>query len=128
MKLLLDTCTFLWIILNSPQLSNRARELFADPSNEVYLSVVSTWEIALKYALGRLPLPDSPDRFIPVQRRRHSIESLALEEGATLHLPKVPDLHRDQFDRMLVSQALVNGLVILTPDNLITQYSVLTEW
>ncbi len=128
MKLLLDTCTFLWIILNSPQLSNRARELFADPSNDVYLSVVSTWEIALKYALGRLPLPDFPDRFIPVQRRRHSIESLALEEGATLHLPKVPDLHRDPFDRMLVSQALVNGLVILTPDNLITQYPVLTEW
>ena len=128
MKLLLDTCTFLWIILNSPQLSNRARELFADPSNEVYLSVVSTWEIALKYALGRLPLPDSPDRFIPVQRRRHSIESLALEEVATLHLPKVPDLHRDPFDRMLVSQALVHGLVILTPDNLITQYPVLTEW
>jgi PIN domain nuclease of toxin-antitoxin system len=128
LKLLLDTCTFLWIILDNPQLSSRARELFADPANDVYLSVVSTWEIALKHALGRLPLPDSLDPFIPTQRRRHWIESLALEEGATLHLPKIPDLHRDPFDRMLVSQALVHGLVILTPDSLIAQYPVLTEW
>ena len=55
MKLLLDTCTFLWVITDAPDLSNRARELFSDPGNEVFLSAVSTWEIAVKYALGRLP-------------------------------------------------------------------------
>lgn|SRR5512139_4159041 len=128
MKIILDTCTFLWVISGSGELSSRARELFVDPTNEVYLSTVSTWEIGVKYALGRLPLPDPAEQFLPEQRERHGIESLPLQEEATLHLTRLPELHRDPFDRMLVCQAIVHGLVILTPDRLITQYPVRWAW
>ena len=124
MRLLLDTCTFLWIVGGAPELSSRARELFVDPDNEVYLSVVSAWEIALKHAAGRLPLPELPERFVPAERRRHGIDTLGLDEETALHLGRLPPLHRDPFDRMLVCQAIVHGLVILGPDTLITQYPI----
>lgn len=128
MRLLLDTSTFLWIISDAPDLSSRARELFVDPGNEVYLSSVSAWEIAVKYALGRLPLPEPPERFVPSQREQHGVEVLPLDEEAALHLARLPVLHRDPFDRMLVCQAIVHGLVILTLDSLVNQYPVRTMW
>ncbi len=128
MKILLDTCTFLWIITADPQVSAHACELFVDPFNEVWLSGVSSWEISMKYALGRLPLPESPDQLIPSQRELHGIESLPLEEEATFYLTKLPEYHKDPFDRMLVCQAIVRGLTILTPDKLIQQYPARTTW
>ncbi len=128
MKVLLDTCTFLWIISDDPKLSNRARELHSDPVNQVYFSSVSAWEISVKNALGRLPLPGPVDRFIPEQRESHGIEQLVLDEIAALQLPRLPALHRDPFDRMLVCQAIVNGLTLLTPDELIAQYPVRSIW
>jgi len=128
MKILLDTCTFLWIITDDPNLSLRARELFADPENDIYLSAVSAWEIAIKHSLGRLPLPKKPEQFIPAQRVQHGIKSLALEEDDSLYVTKLPELHRDPFDRMLICQAIVNGMVILTPDESITKYHVRCMW
>jgi PIN domain nuclease of toxin-antitoxin system len=128
LKILLDTCTFLWILTADPQLSGHARKLFVNPVNEVWLSSVSSREISLKYALGRLPLPESPDRWIPSQRELHGIESLPLEEEATYYLTKLPDYHRDPFDRMLVCQAIGHGLTILTPDPLVTNYPARTTW
>ncbi|HXV80353.1 MAG TPA: type II toxin-antitoxin system VapC family toxin [Candidatus Binatia bacterium] len=128
MRILLDTATFLWVVTDAPDLSDDAREWFVDPDNEVYLSSVSTWEIAIKHSLGKLPLPDPPARFIPTQRKDHGIDSLSLDEEATLHLARLPALHKDPFDRMLVCQAVVQNLVILTSDELISQYPVRTIW
>jgi PIN domain nuclease of toxin-antitoxin system len=127
-RLLLDTCTFLWIVSGAPELSARARELFVDPDSDIYLSAVSLWEIALKHAAGRLPLPEAPAQFVPAQRRRHGIDALGLDEESALHLGRLPPLHRDPFDRMLVCQAIVHGLVILGPDPLISQYPIRTSW
>jgi PIN domain nuclease of toxin-antitoxin system len=127
-RLLLDTCTFLWIVGGARELSARAREAFADPANEAVLSAASAWEIAVKHRLGRLPLPQAPDEFVPAQRAAHGIEPLPLNEEAALHVAKLPDLHRDPFDRMLVAQALVGGLVLLTPDDSIRQYPVRAFW
>ncbi len=109
-------------------LSPRARELFVDPDNDIYLSAVSAWEIALKYAAGRLPLPDAPTRFVPAQRRRHGIDTLGLDEESALHPDRLPPLHRDPFDRMLVCQAIVHGLVMLGPDPLVSQYPIRSAW
>ncbi len=128
MKILLDTCTFLWIITDDPKLSQQARKLFIDPENEVYLSVASTWEIAIKYKLGKLPLPKPPQKYIPSKRQQHGIDSLSLDEEATLYLTKLPDFHKDPFDRILICQAIVAGLIILTPDELITQYPIRSLW
>lgn len=128
MRILLDTCTFLWIITDADELSQTARELFVDPLNEVFFSSVSAWEISVKYALGRLPLPEPPERFIPFQRKQHEVESLPLVEKAALHLSSLPAFHKDPFDRMLVCQAIIHGLSILTPDELIRRYPALTVW
>ncbi|MEW6217964.1 MAG: type II toxin-antitoxin system VapC family toxin [Thermodesulfobacteriota bacterium] len=128
MNILLDTCTFLWLIADSPELSGPAREVFADPENEVYLSVASCWEIVVKWSMGRLALPEEPGRFLPRQRHQHEIEPLALVEEATWHLPKLPLLHKDPFDRILICQAIEHSLILLTPDPLITQYPVRTLW
>jgi PIN domain nuclease of toxin-antitoxin system len=127
-KLLLDTCTFLWIAAGSPQLSKQAAQLFADPANDVFLSVVSSWEIAVKHSLGRLPLPAPPINFVPAQREAHGIALLPLSEEEALYVSRIPSLHRDPFDRMLVCQAVVNGFAVLTPDSLISQYAVRTFW
>ena len=128
MNLLLDTCTFLWIISAHLKLSQRSRELLVDPENNVFLSTVSCWEIAVKYSLDRLPLPVPPYEYVPAQREKHNIEPLELDEESALRLVRLPDLHKDPFDRMLISQALVHGLVILTPDKLISQYPARTVW
>jgi PIN domain nuclease of toxin-antitoxin system len=128
MKLLLDTCTFLWIVADAGALSRRARDLFQSPDNEVYLSVASAWEIAVKHGIGRLPLPLAPDRFVPEMRERHAVASLAIDEESALHVARLPAIHRDPFDRMIVAQAIVHGLTILTPDPLVTQYPGRTTW
>ena len=128
MRLLLDTCTFLWIVGGSSELSAKARAAFADPANETFLSAASAWEIAVKHRLGRLPLPSAPDEFVPTQRAAHGIEPLPVDEDAALHVAKLPDLHRDPFDRMLVAQAIVGGLLLLTPDDHIRQYPARTLW
>ena len=128
MKVLLDTATFLWAVSDAPEFSQAAREVFTDPGNEIYLSSVSAWEIAVKHALGKLPLPEPPGRFVPLQRKQHGIDPLPLDEDTALHLSRLPLLHRDPFDRMLVCQAIVSHLVILTPDELIQQYPVRTIW
>ena len=128
MRLLLDTATFLWVVSDAPELSERIRQLVVDPENDLYLSAVSAWEIAVKHALGRLPLPNSPERFVPEQRKQQGIEELALDEESALHLTRLPMLHKDPFDRMLVCQAITQGLLLLTPDELIIQYPVRTAW
>jgi PIN domain nuclease of toxin-antitoxin system len=127
-RLLLDTCTFLWVVGGDAALSTRAREAFADPDNEVFLSAASAWEIALKHRLGKLPLPAPPDEFVPAQRAAHGIEPLPVDEEAALHVAKLPDLHRDPFDRMLVAQAIAGGLVLVTPDAPVRQYPVRALW
>ena len=128
MKLLLDTCTFLWLASGDRAVSMRARMLFQSAEHEVYLSAVSGWEIAVKHALGRLPLPGGPAAFVPSQREALGVESLPLDEESALHLERLPSLHRDPFDRMLVCQAIVDGLVLVTPDDVVTQYPVRTLW
>jgi PIN domain nuclease of toxin-antitoxin system len=128
MKLLLDTCTFLWIVGGSRSIPERVLKQFADAENGVWLSAASAWEIALKQTLGKLPLPSAAAEFVPSMREHYGITALAIDEESALHQSRLPALHRDPFDRMLVSQAIVHGLTILTPDPLITQYPARSFW
>jgi PIN domain nuclease of toxin-antitoxin system len=127
-NVLLDTCTFLWAVSAPGQLSARARDLIASPANGVYVSSVSAWEIAVKHGLGRLVLASAPDRFVPFQREAHGFEALPIDEASALHVSRLPALHRDPFDRMLVCQAIVHGMAILTPDPLVEQYPARVIW
>lgn len=128
MKVLLDTCTFLWLVLDGKELSPKAQQLIQNPDNDVFLSSASCWEIGVKYALGRLSLPEPPARFIPAMREAHGIDSLPIDETSTLQIEKLPDLHRDPFDRILICQAISHGLTVLTPDHLIHRYPIPVEW
>ena len=128
MRLLLDTSTFLWFITSSPRLPERVTVAIRSPENDVYLSVVSFWEILLKHRLGRLSLPDLPSTYIPHQRTRHRIEALSLQEVAVGHLAKLPSLHPDPFDRMLICQAIEHDLSIVTSDRLMHAYPIRIHW
>ncbi|MFB2972528.1 type II toxin-antitoxin system VapC family toxin [Aerosakkonema sp. BLCC-F183] len=124
MKILLDTHIFLWFISGDHKLSTDIRNAIRDRDNEVYLSVISIWEAIVKYQLGKLPLPEHPETYLPKQRDLHQIVSLALDESTVIQLAKLPPLHRDPFDRMLICQALQNGLTMATVDPAVRAYSV----
>lgn len=128
MKLLLDTCAFLWFQADSSHLSPTARAQILDPTNEVYLSAVSVWEIARKYAQGRISLPSHPSTLIPAVRKDSGIESLSLAETDALAVEKLQLFHKDPFDRMLIAQALMGGLAIVTSDRAFEPYPVRVIW
>ena len=122
MNLLLDTHVFLWYIAGDNRLPKSFEEEISDPDNLVYLSVASNWEIIIKYGLGKLPLPESPETYIPKYRKLHRIESLPVTESTLDHLSSLPSLHRDPFDRVIISQALSEDLTIVTVDREILRY------
>lgn len=128
MRLLLDTCALLWLGRGDPAIPESIVQALKRPEADVLVSAASGWEIAIKHARGRLPLPVPLDQFLPMVRERHGFQSLAIDEESALHVAKLPRLHADPFDRMLVSQAIVHGLTIVTPDPLITQYPARTMW
>jgi PIN domain nuclease of toxin-antitoxin system len=124
MKLLLDTHIFLWFISKDGRLPKKMRAAIRDPLNEAYLSVVSLWEIVVKHQLGKLPLPQTPEVYIPLQRVRHQITDLSLDEASVKHLAQLPSAHRDPFDRMLVCQALAHGMMLVSVDPIFLAYPV----
>ena len=124
MRILLDTHIFLWFISGDSQLSIYTRDLIRDSDSEVYLSVVSVWESIIKYQLGKLPLPETPEIYLTKQRHAHQINSLSIDEASVAQLINLPLLHRDPFDRMLICQALQHGLMIATVDSTICTYDV----
>ena len=101
-----------------------ARESIVNPDNSVYLSAASAWEIAVKHSIGRLPLRVPPEEYVVEQRRLHRIESLPVTEEAALQAGRLPSLHRAPFDRVIVAQAIVDGLAVVTPDRQIGMYPV----
>lgn len=122
MKILLDTHIFLWYISGKSRLSADVRDKIRNPDNDVYLSVVLIWETIIKYQLGKLPLPEPPETYLPQQRDLHRISSLAVDEESVVRLAQLPPLHKDPFDRLLVCQALQNDLTIATVDLAIRAY------
>jgi PIN domain nuclease of toxin-antitoxin system len=128
MKLLLDTHTFLWWITDDPQISAKALELIGDSQNNLYWSAASSWEVAIKYALGRLPLPDTPAIFLPTELGKNRIETLAIVDTHAFQAGQLPRHHRDLFDRMLVAQADVETLGIISNDPKIRLYDVDVYW
>ena len=128
MKILLDTHIFLWWITDSPQLSETAREVIANGNNALYWSAASTWEVSIKYSLGRLPLPAPPEDLLPLEFSRNHIESLPVIDEHAFRAGQLPRHHQDPFDRMLVAQAQFEPLVLLTNDRKLEQYEIEVFW
>lgn len=124
MKLLLDTHIFLWYISGDSRLPTAMKDSIRDPDNDVYLSVVSVWEAIIKHQLGRLPLPQPPETYLPEQRKRHLIASLGVDEESVTRLAGLPSSHRDPFDRLLVCQAIQHGLTVATVDPAVQSYPI----
>ena len=128
MKVLLDTHTFLWWITDDNRLSSSAREIITSGDNELFLSAATGWEIAIKAQLGRIKLPKEPNSFIAEQLRLNSIQSLPIHMSHALHVYSLPNHHRDPFDRMIIAQAQLEDLPILTMDSQIAKYKVKVFW
>lgn len=128
MRFLLDTVTFLWATEDESRLTDAVRGIIRDPDEQVLLSAVAAWEIDFKHSLGKLRLPMPPDRLVPMARGRMGVEELPLSEDSALRVGRLPHLHADPFDRILVAQAISLGMTILTPDEAIRQYPVPTIW
>lgn len=128
MRVLLDTHAFLWWITEDRRLSPRAREVMTDGGNDLLLSAASGWEIAIKASLGRITLPVPIARFLSEQLQRNGIGALPVEMRHALGVHALSLLHRDPFDRLLVAQARLEKLCILTSDPQIEQYDVETLW
>ena len=122
MKLLLDTHIFLWLIKDKNRLDKGLLAEIDNLNNEVFLSVASLWECIIKYKLGKLDFPESPEIYLPNKRKKHLIKSLSIDENSIKYLTNLPLLHKDPFDRLLICQSLQHDLTIATVDNAILRY------
>ncbi len=128
MKALLDTHAFLWWISDDPRLSEKAREIIADGRNELFFSAASGWEISIKAGLGRLEVPEDLQRFISYQLSRNAIQVLPIYLSHALHTGSLPVHHRDPFDRILVSQAILEQIPLLSADPQLSHSPVEVVW
>jgi len=122
MKILLDTHIFIWLIDEDNRLDSLGREEIKNPQNQIFLSVASVWECVIKYQIGKLNFPQSPYIYLPQKRKEYLIKSLPINEESLSHLRQLPLLHKDPFDRLLISQSLQDDLTIMTEDNAILAY------
>jgi PIN domain nuclease of toxin-antitoxin system len=123
-RLLVDTHVFLWLETEPERVGAAARAVVEDADNELYLSVVSGWEIAIKHAIGGLPLPADPPVYVPTRVARGGFQELDVTMAHALAVWQLPPYHDDPFDRLLVAQAQVEGLTLVTADDRITRYAV----
>lgn len=128
MRLLLDTHTFLWFTRDNPQLSAKARTLIGDPANEVLLSIVSAWEVAIKVSTGKLSLDRAVAPFFEEQMRHNDIRLLPLELRHLAPVATLPFHHRDPFDRLLIAQSLVDAIPLVSADAAFDAYNVTRLW
>jgi PIN domain nuclease of toxin-antitoxin system len=127
-KLLLDTHAFLWFIAGSERLSAIARELIEDSANQPLLSAASLWEMAIKLSLGRLQLGRPFENLIPEQMRLNGIQLLGIELEHVTPVTTLPFHHRDPFDRLLVAQAMVEQMPIVSADPAFDAYPIERLW
>ena len=127
--MLIDTHVVLWWSSErGARVSEPVRELLSDGGTEVSFSVASAWEIAIKVGGGRMVLPEIVERYLPDRLRLHGFELMPIELPHVFRAGALPRLHGDPFDRMLVAQAQIEGVPILTADPAISRYDVETIW
>jgi len=129
-KLLLDTHTFLWLADGSPNLSRTAEAALTDSSNELFLSVATVWELAIKtaYPKQQLVLADPLDEYVARWSQAYQIHELPIRTSHALQLATLPDRHRDPFDRILIAQALVEGMTLVSGDGKFAAYPASVLW
>lgn len=128
MRILLDTHAFLWLVMDDSKLSDRARSIFLDADSELLISAVTGFEIAIKYALGKLELAEPPRDFMENRIRNNALTQLPISLSHTYRLSHLPLHHRDPFDRLLISQALEEDIPVLSADSAFGFYDAEVIW
>ena len=128
MKLLIDTQCWLWWFAEPDRLKEGTIDQITDESNEIWFSVASVWEMGIKVGLGKLPLPEQIDLYIASRMKQLGARSLEIRANHALQAGKLPLHHRDPFDRMLIAQAQIEGMTIVTADRMFDSYDVQVLW
>ena len=125
---LLDTAPLIYLMGQEDSVPAAVRRELADPRSEVFYSQISLWEIQIKYQLGKLPMSDEPAIVLPRELDRYGFRKLDLTDSAIFGLSRLPSVHRDPFDRLLIVQAKLTGSVLVSPDKIFAQYPVAVFW
>ena len=128
MPLLLDTQAFLWWVDDSPRLSKRARVAIGEPAERCFFSVASCWEMAIKISLGRLKFPQPLERFVAHHMAANGIEPIGISLPHVARVAALPFHHRDPFDRLIIAQAIEEGLSVVSSDRVFSKYGVPRVW
>ncbi len=128
MRYLLDTHTLLWFISEDQKLSDKARRLILDSNSEIFLSIASLWEMAIKVNIGKLVLDKPFNQLFPDELDSRGIEILDITIDSLVQLTALPPHHRDPFDRLIIAQALVENLLIISVDRNFDTYGIVREW
>jgi PIN domain nuclease of toxin-antitoxin system len=128
MKYLLDTEVWLWTLTEPEQINPGVRQLIAGGEEELYLSAATSWEISIKSALGKLPLPEPPALYVPRRMLAQGIRPLPITHNHALGVSALPMHHKDPFDRLLIAQARAEDMVILAADRSFARYEVAIRW
>jgi PIN domain nuclease of toxin-antitoxin system len=127
-RYLLDTGVWLWSVGEPSRISRKARDVLADVSQEMFLSAVTSWEVAIKAASGKLQLPEPPDLYVPRRMAAQGLRPLAVSHQHALAVFGLPAHHRDPFDRLLIAQAKVEELTVISADRMFERYPVQLLW
>lgn len=125
---LLDTSVFLWARSSPERLNRRAREILSSDGEPLFLSAASAWEIGIKYNLGKLELPEPPSRYVPHAMASGGVQALEISHRHALAAAELAPHHQDPFDRVLIAQAGVEGMTLLTADRMFERYDVAAVW
>ena len=128
MRLLLDTHIFLWLNDDPTQLSLTVKELFSSGEHELYLSMATPWEIQIKCQLGKLSIAMPIEELVNKNRQENSIKLLPIDLSHISYLEQLPHHHKDPFDRIIIAQAIIEGMTIITVDHAFADYSVQVVW
>lgn len=128
MTFLLDTHCWLWLQVSPDEFAEDVRTELGDPRTVSWLSAASSWEIAIKYSIGKLPLPQPPEQYVPARLSGTPVRSLPVQHAHALRVAALPLHHRDPFDRLLIAQAQVDRLTVLTDDRAFALYDVPVRW
>ena len=128
LKYLLDTNVWLWSLFEPERMSRNARQLFADFSQEIFLSAATSWEVTIKVGTGKLTLPEQPATYVPRRMADQGLRPLPISHPHALAVFSLPDYRRDPFDRLLVAQARLESMVLVTADRVIEKYQVDILW
>jgi PIN domain nuclease of toxin-antitoxin system len=128
MQYLIDTHVLIWWITEDRRLSPKAEKLIRSHRNTLYWSVASTWEIAIKHAIGRLEFSEPPEPLLTSELKRNHIDTLVINNAHAFMTGRLPAHHKDPFDRLLIAQACIESLAIISNDSKLHLYDVDVLW